>query len=96
MLPRLMRHAVLAGGRRTSSGSVLVTALALACAVPTVLAQPAWPSKPLKIVVGFPGGSSPDLMARTIADYDGLEEVGEAQFLEAASYRRCAAMEGLL
>jgi magnesium chelatase family protein len=35
-------------------------------------------------------------MARTIADYDGLEEVGEAQFLEAASYRRCAAMEGLL
>ena len=35
-------------------------------------------------------------MARTIADYEGLEEVGEAQFLEAASYRRCAAMEGLL
>jgi magnesium chelatase family protein len=35
-------------------------------------------------------------MARTIADYDGVTEVGEAQFLEAASYRRCAALEGLL
>ncbi|MET0334639.1 MAG: tripartite tricarboxylate transporter substrate binding protein, partial [Rhizobacter sp.] len=31
-------------------------------------AQPAWPSKPLRIVVGFPGGSSPDLMARAISD----------------------------
>ena len=35
-------------------------------------------------------------MARTIADYDGDTEVGETHFLEAASYRRCAAMEGLL
>ncbi|HEY8357484.1 MAG TPA: tripartite tricarboxylate transporter substrate binding protein [Ramlibacter sp.] len=29
---------------------------------------PAWPTKPLRIVVGFPGGSTPDLVARTIAD----------------------------
>ena len=28
----------------------------------------AWPSKPLKIIVGFPGGSTPDLVARTIAE----------------------------
>lgn len=27
-----------------------------------------WPSKPLRLVVGFPGGSSPDLVARTLAD----------------------------
>ena len=27
-----------------------------------------WPSKPLKIIVGFPGGSSPDLVARTLAE----------------------------
>lgn len=27
-----------------------------------------WPSKPLRIVVGFGGGSSPDLVARTIAE----------------------------
>ena len=27
-----------------------------------------WPNKPLKIVVGFPAGSSPDLTARTLAE----------------------------
>jgi tripartite-type tricarboxylate transporter receptor subunit TctC len=31
-------------------------------------AQPAWPNKPLRLLVGFPGGSSPDLMARALAD----------------------------
>lgn len=29
---------------------------------------PAWPTRPLKIMVGFPGGSTPDLVARTIAE----------------------------
>lgn len=29
---------------------------------------PQWPIKPLRIVVGFPGGSSPDLTARAIAE----------------------------
>ena len=29
---------------------------------------PGWPSKPLKIIVGFPAGSSPDLVARTLAE----------------------------
>ncbi|GAB3186821.1 Bug family tripartite tricarboxylate transporter substrate binding protein [Hydrogenophaga aquatica] len=28
----------------------------------------AWPSRPIRLVVGFPGGSSPDLMARAIAE----------------------------
>lgn len=27
-----------------------------------------WPNKPVRIVVGFPGGSSPDLTARTLAE----------------------------
>ena len=36
-------------------------------------AQPAWPSRPLRILVGFPGGSTPDLMARAFAD--GLAKV---------------------
>jgi len=31
-------------------------------------AQPTWPSKPLRILVGFPPGSTPDLMARALAD----------------------------
>lgn len=30
--------------------------------------QAAWPTRPLRIVVGFPGGSTPDLVARTIAE----------------------------
>src|SRR5690606_35148511 len=48
----------------------LATGAALAATAVTApaLAQAAWPNRPLKIVVGFPGGSSPDLMARTIAE----------------------------
>jgi tripartite-type tricarboxylate transporter receptor subunit TctC len=30
--------------------------------------QAAWPTRPLRILVGFPGGSTPDLVARTIAE----------------------------
>jgi tripartite-type tricarboxylate transporter receptor subunit TctC len=52
------------------------SALALAAAAGTfpAFAQKAgtaaanWPTKPLRIVVGFPGGSTPDLVARTIAE----------------------------
>ncbi len=53
-----------------------VLALALATLATASLAQKAakppaaaaWPTKPLKILVGFPAGSTPDLVARTIAD----------------------------
>jgi tripartite-type tricarboxylate transporter receptor subunit TctC len=56
--------------RSTTRRHALATGAALAAAtvLPSALAQSAWPSRPLKIVVGFPGGSSPDLMARTIAE----------------------------
>jgi tripartite-type tricarboxylate transporter receptor subunit TctC len=46
----------------------LLVAAAAAC-VSAVHAQPeAWPSKPIRIVVGFPGGSTPDSAARIIAE----------------------------
>jgi tripartite-type tricarboxylate transporter receptor subunit TctC len=36
---------------------------------PKAPAAPAkWPTKPVRILVGFPGGSTPDLVARTIAE----------------------------
>lgn len=45
-----------------------LAAAALALGVSSVFAQTAWPSKPLKMVVGFPAGSSPDLTARLLAE----------------------------
>ena len=52
----------------------LATLSIAACALSTsAIAQKspqsaAWPSKPLRIIVGFPGGSSPDLTARAFAE----------------------------
>lgn len=48
----------------------LATAAALVAAtvLPAAQAQATWPNRPLKIVVGFPGGSSPDLTARLLAE----------------------------
>lgn len=64
-------------GRVSRRASLLI---ALAAASPWALAQNsgkaaatapaplAWPTKPLKIIVGFPAGSSPDLTARTFSE----------------------------
>lgn len=40
-----------------------------ACAQSAAAAAPAaWPTKPVRILVGFPGGSTPDMAARTLAE----------------------------
>ncbi|MDP3702616.1 MAG: tripartite tricarboxylate transporter substrate binding protein [Hylemonella sp.] len=56
LTPSPLRRALLAFG--------LLTLAATAHAQ----AQTAWPSKPLRIMVGFPAGTSPDLVARTLAE----------------------------
>jgi len=53
-------------GRRTLVLAALSSA-ALLCGG-TASAQAAWPTKPLRILVGFPPGSTPDLAARILAD----------------------------
>ena len=64
-------------GRASRRASLLI---ALAAASPWAVAQSAgkaaatapaplaWPTKPLKIIVGFPAGTSPDLTARTFSE----------------------------
>src|SRR5476649_2190890 len=46
----------------------LASAAAALTAGRTASAQSAWPNKPLRIVVGFSAGSTPDLIARTLAE----------------------------
>jgi tripartite-type tricarboxylate transporter receptor subunit TctC len=48
--------------------TALTSSWALAQKSPAVASQAPWPTKPLKIVVGFPPGSSPDLTARTFSE----------------------------
>lgn len=46
----------------------LIATAAAASLAPIAWSQPAWPTKTVRILVGFPGGSTPDLVARTIAE----------------------------
>jgi tripartite-type tricarboxylate transporter receptor subunit TctC len=60
--------------RRTFTATAMVSVAALAVST-LVFAQKViknstenWPTKPLKILVGFPGGTTPDMAARTLAE----------------------------
>ncbi|MEY4295144.1 MAG: putative extracytoplasmic binding receptor [Pseudomonadota bacterium] len=57
----------------------LLAGLATAAVLPASFAQskkatagaapaPAWPTKPVRIIVGFPAGSSPDMLARLLTE----------------------------
>ncbi len=61
----LMRRTLLAIAAASLASAALP---ALAQSAKKAAAPAAWPTKPLKIIVGFPGGSTPDLVARTIAE----------------------------
>ncbi len=54
--------------RRTTRTLALVALSCLSLASAALAADAPWPSKPLKILVGFPAGSSPDLVARTLSE----------------------------
>jgi len=54
--------------RRLAFLSVLACTVSAWAGATTGTQTPGWPSKPVRIVVGFPAGSSPDLTARTLAD----------------------------
>jgi len=67
MIKQLPRRAALLAAVALACGG----ALAQTAAKPTRPAAAAplnWPTKPVRIMVGFPGGSTPDLVARTIAE----------------------------
>ncbi|NDP63438.1 tripartite tricarboxylate transporter substrate binding protein [Polaromonas sp.] len=65
-------------GRACSTHAVNTTFLIAACALPicataqntdkNAQTAPTWPTRPVRILVGFPGGSTPDMSARTLAE----------------------------
>ncbi|MDB5928872.1 MAG: receptor [Polaromonas sp.] len=50
------------------AAAALLAMSPLARAQPSAAAAPPWPTKPVRILVGFPGGSTPDMAARILAE----------------------------
>jgi tripartite-type tricarboxylate transporter receptor subunit TctC len=72
-----LRRRLLVLAMAAVSGAALAQTAATKPAPAAVAAKPAaapapaklnWPTKPVRILVGFPGGATPDLVARTIAE----------------------------
>jgi tripartite-type tricarboxylate transporter receptor subunit TctC len=62
-----MKHEHLRGARRALLGAG--AALGLSMVLPAARAQGSrWPEKPVRLIVGFPAGTSPDLLARLLAE----------------------------
>lgn len=64
MPPHSMRRAAIA----LTIASICGIASAQKTDPTSAATTPGWPNRTVKIVVGFPGGSSPDLVARTLAE----------------------------
>lgn len=45
-----------------------VIVLSISCGLPAAYAQPAWPDKPVKVIVPFPAGGQLDVVVRSVAD----------------------------
>jgi len=67
MTHSLSRRAALSAALAAASAPVLAQKTGKQAAAAPAPA-PAWPTRPVRILVGFPGGSTPDLVARTIAE----------------------------
>ena len=61
-------HPGAACATRSRWAGVLCGALTLALAAAAPVARAAWPEHPIKMVVPFPAGSSPDLIARVVGE----------------------------
>lgn len=66
MSNHLARRTVLLALAAASAGALAQTSTRAQAAGKSQAAP--WPTRPLRIMVGFPGGSTPDLVARTIAE----------------------------